>query len=189
MIDTRTMLANYMLCKEEPAPKTHWLHIVAIEDEQQRYLTKILGTDNMFFEGECFVWIARPSGYQHIWKREHGKEPVVFQYNLAEIENLPPAQRSIEDYQEDIEFYTDFVTQGLFSDERPKTPKAGKSTIEIEREESQQAQSDKSLAEYEFWRKQRGLSYDEAEMNRRWLAYCAYREKYGLRPAALAPAH
>ena len=186
--DNRAMLANFMLCKEDAAPKQYWLHIIAIEDEEQRYVTKVLGTESWIFGRECFVRIAKPKGYEYIWKREHGKKPLIFDTDLAEIENLPPAQRSIEDYQEEINFYTKFVTGNLFSDdEDSRQPKKGKSAKDIENEDSQQAQSDKSWAEYELWRKHKGLSYNEDEMNRRWQGYCAYRAKYGLRPVKLEP--
>lgn len=186
--DNRAMLANFMLCKEDAAPKQYWLHIIAIEDEEQRYVTKVLGTESWIFGGECFVRIAKPKGYEYIWEREHGKKPLMFDTDLAEIENLPPAQQSIEDYQEEIDFFTRVVTNKLFSDEdEHKLPKKGKSTKDIESEDSQQAKMDKSSAEYQLWRKQKGLSYDEGEMNRRWQSYCAYRAKYGLRPVKLEP--
>lgn len=185
----REMLANFMLCKEPPANKEHWLHIIAIEDEEQRYVTKILGNhDNWIFTKDSFTRIAKPSGYEYIWEREHGKKPLMFDSDLTEIENLPKSQRNIEEYQEEIDFYKKMITGTLFSDDEENKPlKKGKSAKWKEKEDSQQAKMDKSSAEYQLWRKQKGLSYNEDEMNRRWQGYCAYRAKYGLRPVKLEP--
>ena len=181
MNDSRTMLANFMLCKKAPVPKTHWLHIVAIEDEEQRYVTKILGTeDSLFFSEDCFARIAKPSGYEYIWEREHGKKPLMFHGDLSEIENIPKSQRNIKDYKEQIDHYTSFINGTFFEEERPVNKEHWQ-----EKEDSQQAQSDKSSAEYQLWRKQKGLSYDESEMLRCWQSYCAYRKKYGLKPVRL----
>lgn len=185
--NNRTMLADFMLCKETSAPKEHWLHIVAIEDEQQRYVTKILGIhNNWIFTKDCFTRIAKPSGYECIWQREHGKKPLMFDSDLTEIENLPKSQLNIEEYQEEIDFYKKMITGTLFSDDEENKPlKKGKSAKWKEKEDSQQARMDKSSAEYQLWRKQKGLSYDEGEMLRCWQGYCAYRAKYGLKPVRL----
>ena len=185
----REMLAHFMLCKELPPPKEHWLHIIAIEDEEQRYVTKVLGVESMFFSEECFARIARPKGYQYIWEREHGKKPFMFDTDLSEIEGLPKSQRNIEDYQDEIDFYTAFVQGTLLREDAPASEKDKEIINKMckESEDSQQAQIDKSSAEYQLWRKQQGLSYDEGEMMRNWQSYCAYRKKYGLRPVELNP--
>ena len=176
----REMLANFMLCKEPPANKEHWLHIIAIEDEEQRYVTKILGNhDNWIFTKESFTRIAKPSGYEYIWEREHGKKPLMFDSDLTEIENLPKSQRNIEDYRYEIDFYTKVINGTLFGDEDKLAPNEEHWQ---ETEDSQQAKTDKSLAEYQLWRKEHGLEYDINELNRCWQGYCAYRAKYGLRP-------
>lgn len=181
--NNRTMLADFMLCKEKSAPKEHWLHVIAIEDEQQRYVTKILGIhDNWIFTKDCFTRIAKPSGYEYIWEREHGKKPLMFDSDLTEIENLPKSQLNIEDYKYEIDFYTKVVNGTLFGDEDKLAPKEEHWQ---ETKDSQQAQADKDWAEYELWRKHEGLSYNESEMNRRWESYCAYRAKYGLKPVRL----
>lgn len=186
MSDKREMLSNYMLCKEPPAPKRHWLYIIAIEDEEQRFVTKILGIDdNMSFKRDCFTRIARPSGYEYIWVREHGKKPLMFDSDLTEIENLPQSQRNIEDYKEEIDFYTKYINGTLFNDEDNPANKEHSRGHFQEKEDSQQAQSNKTHAEYELWRKQEGLSYNEGEMGRCWQSYCEYRKKYGLRPVKL----
>ena len=179
----REMLANLMLCKETHKKKEHWLHIIAIEDEEQRYVTKVLGIhDNMFFTRDCFTRIAKPSGYEYIWKREHDKKPLMFDSDLTEIENLPKSQRNIEDYKYEIDFYTKFINGTLLNDDDKPAPNEEHWQ---EMEDSQQAQVDKSWAEYELWRKQQGLPYNAREMEKRWQSYCSYRKKYGLRPVEL----
>lgn len=183
----REMLSSFMLCKEPPARQEYWLHIVAIEDDEERYVTKIRAVKSLLIYQDCLARIARPEGYVYIWQREHGKKPLMFDPDLSSIETMPKSQRSIKDYEDEIGLFASIAKNKLFAEDGTSTPKKSKTQRDIESQDSQQAQSNKSWAEYQLWRKKKGLVYDANEMNRCWQGYCAYREKYGLKPVTLEP--
>ncbi len=159
------------------------VHVIAIEDDEQRFVSTIQVEQVSIIRAPDFIRVSRPNGYESIWRHKHYHDFDVFSLTEEEIKAMPPA---VGDYSYQIEKALGIYTGSIFVKDYQITDMD--KVLEQERVESQDADMAMSLATYLYWRKLANLDYSESEMETNWSHYCKYRRKYGLEEERIFPA-